>query len=182
MAPTSCFQVDQPGSEHQIFGFPNWIQHSSKDYECTSYSLHSTKVDTLEFEKSLFSESHHTGKLYYLQHHGTTYNVGQSPRKVYTKSNDWYATTFGMVRKIMQLGPRVAWPILTSPKARGGLGLIDPLSQSKPYLPNLWCEDSNQGMTAGKSYCGYASLTLGHEKGPIAPPPNGMDSKHGSQT
>ena len=29
---------------------------------------------------------------------------------------------------------KVAWPILTAPKSRGGLGLIDPLSQSKALL------------------------------------------------
>ena len=28
----------------------------------------------------------------------------------------------------------MAWPILTTPKSRGGLGLIDPLSQSKALL------------------------------------------------
>ena len=51
VAPTSRFQVDQSRSEHQIFGFPNWTQHSSGDYDYTSYSLYLTKVDTLEFEK-----------------------------------------------------------------------------------------------------------------------------------
>ena len=29
---------------------------------------------------------------------------------------------------------KVAWPILTTPKSRGGLGLIDPLTQSKAVL------------------------------------------------
>ena len=29
---------------------------------------------------------------------------------------------------------KMAWPILTAPKSRGGLGLIDPLSQSKALL------------------------------------------------
>ena len=74
---------------------------------------------------------------YYSQQHGTIYHVGPSPRKVYTRFSGWYATTFGMVRKIMQLGPRVAWPILTSPKLRGGFGLIDPLSQSKVLLTKI---------------------------------------------
>ena len=31
-------------------------------------------------------------------------------------------------------GAKVAWPILTSPKSRARLGLIDPLSQSKALL------------------------------------------------
>ena len=45
-----------------------------------------------------------------------------------------------------------------------------PFDNPKPYSPNLWCENSNQGMTVGKCYCGYASITLNHEKGPIGPP------------
>ena len=64
---------------------------------------------------------------------------------------------------------KVAWPILISPKSIRGLGLIDPLSQSKDNFV-VWCEESNQGMTIGKCYYSYASLTLGHEKGPIGAP------------
>ena len=63
VAPRSCFQVDQSRWEHQIFGFPNWFQHTSGDYDYTSYSLHTTKVNTLEFEKTLASGAHHSGKL-----------------------------------------------------------------------------------------------------------------------
>ena len=62
MAPTSHFQMDQLVDEHQIFGFPNWIQYSSGDDDGTSYSLHSIKVDTLELEKTLVNKSHHRGK------------------------------------------------------------------------------------------------------------------------
>ena len=50
VAPTSRFQMDQSRSEHRIYGFPNWVQHTTWDYDYTSYSLHSTKVNTLEFE------------------------------------------------------------------------------------------------------------------------------------
>ena len=56
----------------------------------------------------------------------------KSPRKVYTRFNDWYATTFG--KEDYATHAKVAWPILTEPKSRGGLGLTDPLSQSKALL------------------------------------------------
>ena len=62
MSPTSRFQVHQSRSEHQIFRVPSWVQHTSGDYDCTNYSLHLTKVDTLEFEKNLSRGSHHSGK------------------------------------------------------------------------------------------------------------------------
>ena len=63
-------------------------------------------------------------------------------------------------------------PVLTSPKLRGGLNLIDPLSQFKALVRGL----QPGGYTTGKCYCGYASLTLVHER-----PPNEMDARHGSQ-
>ena len=34
----------------------------SRDYDYSSYSLHSTKVDILELEKTLASRSHHSDK------------------------------------------------------------------------------------------------------------------------
>ena len=40
----------------------NLKAYISKDYDCTRYSFHSTKVDTLEFEKTIASRSHHSGK------------------------------------------------------------------------------------------------------------------------
>ena len=103
----------------------------------------------------------------------TWYNLScwTSPGKVYTRFNNWYAATFGLVRKIMQFRPR--WHGLYSPhlsREEGWVWLM-PYHNPKPYLPNLWCEDSNQGMTTGKCYCGYASLnTLVHKMGPTGPP------------
>ena len=47
---------------------------------------------------------------------------------------------------------KVMWHVLTYPKSRGGIGLIDPLSQSKALLAKCVCEDSNQGMTVRKCY------------------------------
>ena len=115
----------------------NWVQHTSGDYDCTSYSLHSTKVDTLEFEKTLALVCNY----------------------IWSGKED-HATQAKLV-----------WPIFTSPKSRGGLGLIDLLSHNqKPYSPNLWCEDSNQRMIAGKWCCGYDSLTLSQKEGPIGTP------------
>ena len=43
---------------------------------------------------------------------------------------------------------KVVWPILTSPKLRGGLGLIDPLSQSKALLAKFVV----RGLQPGKDY------------------------------
>ena len=51
------------------------------------------------------------------------------------------AITFGMVRNYIWSAKenhaawaKVVWYVLTSPKSRGGMGLIDPLSQSKALL------------------------------------------------
>ena len=62
VAPTTRFQMDQSRSEHQVFGVPNWFQHTDRDYDCARYPFHLTKVDTLEFEKTVASGSHHSGK------------------------------------------------------------------------------------------------------------------------
>ena len=43
---------------------------------------------------------------------------------------------------------KVTWPILTSPKSRGGLGLIDPLSQSKALLAKFVV----RGLQPGDNY------------------------------
>ena len=47
------------------------------------------------------------------------------------------------------------------------------IHQIQRLVCNLWCEDFNQEMNAGKCYHDYASLTLVQEKGPTAPPQTG---------
>ena len=68
---------------------------------------------------------------------------------------------------------KVAWPILTSPKARGGLGLIDPLSQSKVVLAKFVVRGLQPGDDYWKMLLRYSSLTLVHKKGSTGPPQTG---------
>ena len=65
----------------------------------------------------------------------------------------------------MQLGPRWRGLYPQHLSREEDWVLLIPSQNQKPYLPNLWCEDSNQEMIVGKCYCGYVSLTLDHEKG-----------------
>ena len=64
----------------------------------------------------------------------------------------------------------VAWPILTTPKLRGGLGLLDPLSQSKALLAKFMVRGLQPGNDCWKMLLRLRFATLGHKNGSIGPP------------
>ena len=99
----------------------------------------------------------------------------------YTSDPTIYATTFGLVRKILHRRPRWSGICSHHPSREEDWVWLIPSHNPKQYSPNLWCEDFNQWMTTRKCYCEYALPTLHHERGQFGPSDR-MDSKHGSQT
>ena len=78
-------------------------------------------------------------------------------------------------------GAKVAWPILTSPKSRARLGLIDPLSQSKALLAKFVVRGLQTGDDYWKMLLRLRFVYFKLQKGANGAPQNGMHSKHGSQ-
>ena len=64
----------------------------------------------------------------------TTYRVGRSPKEVYIKFKEVVSNYIWLTKKNHATWAKVVWHVLNSPKLRGGMCLIDPLSQTKELL------------------------------------------------
>ena len=77
---------------------------------------------------------------------------------------------------------KVVWPIITSPKSRGGLSLIDSLPLYKALLAKFVVWGLQAWDDCWKMLLQLSFAYFSPRKGANPPPTNGMDSKNGSQT
>ena len=66
--------------------------------------------------------------------YGTTYHVGRSPKEVYIIFKKVVSNYIWLTKENHATWAKVVWHVLTSPKLRGGMCLIDPQSQTKELL------------------------------------------------